>query len=216
MTHDPTDDDERTEKVQDDGSVDQKIKNRIIDARNRIDEREDLLFVRAQADPDVQLQNAEALNAWGTCVRQYIRAVEPLLKSDDIQNASYYYYEVPIGHGFEVPPPDNEDGEWSKFAHTSNKRGLCREMGLPSSFDPPKPKEVQFNGLIDVLNRPVIDLSWSFEKHPDSPGSNPVHLEATIPVPKTFLEEAVSHVDEFLQDAGVGLEISDGDPHGVT
>lgn len=189
------------------GTVDEKVKNRILKARERVDEREDLLFVQMPADPNSRLSRREATAAWNTTVRQYIRAIEPLLKSDEIQEAGYYYREVPLGRE-EFPPPDGKK-QWSNFARTDNETQVIRSMGLHPSFDPPEAKEVRFEGLKDILDKQQISLSWQFNVDPTQwgPEVERERLNITTPVPKHTLEEAVSAADQFLQEAGVGLEI---------
>lgn len=213
------DDNEKGEQVQDDGSVDQKIKNRIISARNRVDEDEQYLYVHVPADRRAHLNGIDRHNAWATSVRQYIRAIRPLLTSDRIERSTFYYHEVPLGV-VEVVPPDKGGIEWSKFAQDdADEFKLKRSMGLPPNFDPPEAKEAKFTGLKDVLDRRGIHLTWSIDKKPGYASfqdKSQVRLEVSRPIPKWVLEESVSRADEFLQQAGVGLEIGSDDPHGKT
>jgi hypothetical protein len=204
----PNDDETGNKRVTDsEGTVDEKVKNRILKARERVDEREDLLFVQMPADPNSRLSRREATAAWNTTVRQYIRAIEPLLKSDEIQEAGYYYREVPLGRE-EIPPPDGQK-QWSAFARSTSESQLKREMGLQPSFDPPEAKEVAFAGLKDILDKQQISLGWEFAPDPTQwgPEQEMERLSVTLPVPKHVLEGAVSAADQFLQEAGVGLEI---------
>jgi len=211
------DNEERKETVQDDGSVDQRVKDRILSARESVDETETHLFVSAAAAPEVRLSQAQLATAWGTVVRQYIRSIEPLLRSDNVEAAARYYHEIPI-HEQIIPPPDTEDNDWSRFAAAENPAALAREMGLPQSFKPPKPKRVTVRGLKDVLDKKEERLVWSFAKNPDAipPQRERVRLEETWFPQKETLDHAVRKADEFLQQAGIGLEISSGDPVGHT
>ncbi|WP_136689987.1 hypothetical protein [Halorhabdus amylolytica] len=212
MSTDNYDSGDGDETVQDDGSVDQKLKNRIIDARKRVDEREDQLFVQGLA---AGISREEKTQAWGTVVRQYIRAIEPLLKSDDVKKAEYYYLQAYIGKQ-EIPPPDGEY-PWSELAYADNTWALFTEYGLPANIDLPEPQEIEFEGLYSVLKQKQVSAQWQVDLKPESfgPGGEQDRLGVSYPVPKEVLEEAVSTADEFLQQAGIGLEIGK-EPHGNT
>jgi hypothetical protein len=218
FTDDGPDDpeDEQSKRVNDDeGNVDRKIKDRILKARERVDTREDQLFVQAPA-MDVRMSQEQALNAWATSIRQYIRVVKPLLTSDEIEGAQYYWTKVPLG-GREISPPDGEK-EWSRFAYSDDPNGLATQMGLPPSFDPPEAKTASFTGLQEIMNRQTIEKHWTVDMKPDAilPQENLDSLTVKMPVPKSILEKAVEATDAFLQEAGVGLEIGGDDPHGKT
>ncbi len=169
-----------------------------------------MLFVQAAANPGVHLSHVEKVEAWGTSVRQYIRAIEPLLKSDEMPQSRHYYREAPLLKT-EIAPPDTNGYEWSMFARDGvDARTLAREMGLPPSFDPPEPKQVELRGLFDIIDKTNLETAWQFTI-PGKSGSmvngETMVLEETLPIPKSVYEEAVSLADEFLQQAGVGLEI---------
>jgi hypothetical protein len=203
----PRDDDGNKRVTDSEGTVDKKVKNRILKARERVDTREDLLFVQIAADRRSRLSHAEAVAAWGTTIRQYIRAIEPLLKSGEIEQSEYYYREKKLGEK-EIPPPDGEK-EWSRFAGPGDTTQTKREMNLHPSFDPPEAKKINFHGLKDILEKRQITLSWAFSPDPTKwgPEREIERLSVTVPVPKHVLEAAVSAADEFLQNAGIGLEI---------
>lgn len=203
----PNDEKTGQKRVNDsEGTVDQKIKSRILRARERIDDREDQLFVQAPAT-GVRISQEKALDAWGTSVRQYIRVVKPLLTSTEVDESDYYFKEVHLGE-FEVPPPDGKK-PWSYFAHTNNPSDLKREMGLPVAFDPPETRVASFKGLESVLNRHRIVKQWTIDMKPNAilPGESTDHVSVELPVPKSILESAVEETDAFLQQAGVGIEI---------
>jgi len=206
--NDDNDDNNGSRRVTDEeGTVDEKVKQRILNARERIDDREDQLFVQAQADPHVKLSYQEATQAWATTVRQYIRAVKPLLTSEKVPEADFYYRGAPLG-SIEVPPPDSEK-EWSQFARTDDPYKLIKNMGLPPAFDPPEAKEASFTGLKDILERQSVTKRWQIDMEPNSmrPDNGIDTPTAQFPVPKDILERAVETTDAFLQEAGVGLEI---------
>jgi len=200
------------EVIDDEGSVDQKIKNRISKARNRVDEVEQEIFIGVATDPEVNLGFGEKVQAWGMIVRQFVRTIRPLLTDEEIPGSQYYWTAVPLLEDTIAPP----DGEypWSRFDdEEADNRAIAQSMGLPAEFatdgNPPEPKEVDLRGLRSVLERERISLSWSFEKRPQSipPEAGPVHLSQDYPLPKSVYEAAVEHADAFLQEAGIGLEL---------
>jgi hypothetical protein len=203
------------EVVDDEGSVDQKIKNRIIKARNRVDEVEQEIFIGVATDPEVTLRFGEKVQAWGMIVRQFIRTIRPLLTDDGIPGAHHYWTQVPLLDDTIAPP----DGEypWSRFGdEETDDMLIAQSIGLPPEFatddNPPEPKEIDIRGLRSVLERERVSLSWSFKKKPQAipPESGPVHLSEDYPLPKSVYEAAVEHADAFLQEAGIGLELGKG------
>lgn len=197
-------------EVQDEeGTVDRKIKNRILDARARVDEREDILFTQPIVDPELNLNRVDATRAWGNTVRQFIRSIEPLLRSDDIKNSEYYYAEVILGRETLVPP-DSDKYQFSKFANEEiSDKHLKRDMGLPPSFEPPEPVTVEFTGLGDILRQEMLHHKWTVDVA-DKGRPAIKELSVETPVPKFVYENAVRAADQFLQQAGVGMDISSG------
>lgn len=197
--------------VDEEGTVDQKIKDRIIRSRNRVDKREDLVFIQAPLDPQVeQLNRRDQLEIWGTAVRQYIRSIEPLLKSDAIPESGHYYGNHPIVKERIMPPP--KDGiDWSLF-HDDDipQESLIREHEtLDRSFTPPQPKTFTLRGLKSVIETDHIEVSWTVVHNPSAiqPRQTVSRIALSHPLKKPWLESAVRVADEFLQKAGVGLDI---------
>lgn len=211
MSMDPFDDNgnenESSQKVTDEeGTVDQKVKARILKARERVDDAEAVLYVDAPTS-DVQVTRKQMHLGYVTMVRQFIRAIKPLLTSPKIPQADYYYSEVPLFET-EVPPPDKRY-EWSKFALPDvDETKLKMEMGL-RGVEPPRPKTVSVRGLNEVMTREEVNLQWSIDLNGGQKvaQSNMETLTRTFPLPKRVYDSAVEHADAFLQQAGVGLEI---------
>lgn len=209
------------EKVNDeDGSVDRRIKKRIQNTRERIDKAEEALYVRAQTDPDVSISPERQTAAWGTIVKQYIRSIEPLLQSEDIEQSTKYYEEIDLGT-MRLVPPDTAGYRFSLAANPDiSDAALKRELGLPQSADVPRPIEQQFRGLKTILNGDaVIQHTWSVTVSANGP---PATHERVFPsvqrmMPKTVYERAVRQADQFLQQAGFGLDIDEnGGDHGFS
>jgi hypothetical protein len=218
---DPDDEPDRLEVTDDEGEIDRKIKQRIIDARRRIDDAEMRLFIDTLGGQTLR-NNAEYRQArhaladrWGILVRQYIRAVRPLLTSPEVPKADHYWREVPIYERM-VAPPDGDTYEWSRFAtEDASNVEIARTMELPPSVakDIPTPKPVRITGLRDVLENYELEFQWSITTNPDEipPRQDTRHLERRITLPKSAYEVAVENTDEFLQQAGVGLALSQQD-----
>lgn len=209
---DESDDPQGGKQVLDEeGTVDEKVKNRILKARERVDDAEAALFVDAPAS-DTPITPAQQHVGYRTIVRQYIRAIKPLLTSSEIPASDYYFAEVLLFKQ-EVPPPDGQYN-WSRYYHESvDEQKITRDMGLSPGFEPPEPKEVKIQGLQEILERDEVTLRWSFDLN----GSKGVaqtdvqNLSQSISLPKRVYDSAVEHADAFLQQAGIGLEIGSGD-----
>jgi hypothetical protein len=221
---DDNDDNEPSKRVTDEeGTVDQKLKSRIIQARKRVDEREDDVFVGEPLMPDVALTDGEKLEMWGTSVRQYLKSVEPLLQSSEVEQSRYYYHEVEIVDEPVYPPdgrtkvwgnePEAEIWKipWSLFYEDDFTVHKYADGDLPidRGFEPPEPKRAQLYGLKDVIETDRFEFHWSVVLNPQDipPQQNTAKPSVTLPLRKQWLESAVRKADSFLQEAGVGLEI---------
>lgn len=195
--------------LDEEGEVDRKVKQRILNSRDRVDDREDLLFAAPLVNPELSFQPDKALSAWGNAVRQYLRNIEPLLTTDDIQQAKFYYRQIELGTET-LTPPNTQEYKFSKFANeTYNPSVLIRRMGLPRTCSPPEPETVSFDGLISLIETEVIEHRWTVcvDNNGPPPQHEYVELEVRRPVPRRILENAVRAADQFLQRAGIGLEV---------
>ena len=146
-------------------------------------------------------------------VRQYIRAVKPLLTSDEISQSDEYWKNR-IVYRTKVPPPDEPDYEWSRFALEDSPMTIAKRMGLPPSFDPPKSKPVKIVGLQQLMNTEKISLSWHIDPTPDElpPAKDDRYVDIDRPLPKKAYENAVELTDDFLDQAGIGLGVKEVEP----
>lgn len=211
-------DDDPKEIEDNEGRIEQKVKDRILDARQRIDDAENELFVNTLGQypaghPKHAQMKEHFSDRWGVLVRQYIRAVKPLLASDEIENAAFYRERVPI-YQAEISPPDGEK-DWSRFAtdDTDDVR-LMRKMGLKPDVNIPEPRTFELIGLQDVLDKRKIHEEWHIDLTPNKFGSaaESDHISVNRGIPKTAYENAVEATDVFLDRSGLGLSLTEGEP----
>jgi hypothetical protein len=199
--------------VNDDGkSVDQKIKTRIIEARKRVDRTEEALFVRADLDPDVQMGWEKKVLSWGRIVKQFLRAIEPLLKTEGVTHANQYYEQKKIGE-FVLVPPATSEYDFTLVRQLGNgidADELRLSLGLPPGVTLPEPRTISFEGLKSVIESDtIIEERWSVVVDNNGPpkAHEKVYPRVETVVPIGIYRDAVRIADEFLQQAGIGLEI---------
>ena len=199
------DDTPQNKRVRDEeGNVDEKVKNRILTARKNIDDTEMLLYVQApvegRADAESQIEG------YGMVVRQYIRSILPLLKSEEVIESDYYKDEVELAN-FEVPPPPGSEN-WPLLARDHVSVQAVSDT-LPPTFDPPEPKPFTLYGLQSILETERVEMEWVVEltRRPTPDGSGVEHLVVDEPLPKFVYDSAVEYADEFLQNIGIGVDI---------
>jgi len=201
-------------KIQDEeGVVDTKVKEHLLSLRRQLDQDERTLFVERAVEG---LSHARAEQFWGIAVRQYLRSIKRLWSDDEaktpLQNIDEYWQDIELGE-VTVTPPDAEGYQFSLVARGYDPRTLRRKLGLPPTAELPEPKTVSFRGLSSVLRRRVVSAEWLVTV--DDSGPPPEHeqvaLDVTRPVPKHILENTVEAADNFLQQAGIGFEVSGED-----
>lgn len=206
---------ETAREVEDkEGSVDQKLKTRIINARERVDEAEQAIFVEAATDPGISLSRDEQISVWGTVIRQFLRAIEPLLRDNDVKKSTKYYEEIEIGEEVLYPPPT--DGyDFTLISQFDDETNIRRALGLPRGVDLPEPKVIEFTGLKDIIETDGI-LSQQWLVKVDNSGPPPEHeyVKPTVQrmVSKQIFENSVRQADQFLQQAGIGLDLGGETP----
>lgn len=196
--------------LDEEGNVDEKIKTIVLKSRQRIDELEEAIFIEAATNPQVQIGYEEQVVMWGTAVKQYVRNVEPLLQSPEIAQSSEYYEEIDLGE-IQFIPPDTEQRQYSLVA--SDRYGetqLKQLLDLPRSADIPEVRTVDITGLKDIIETPPqMAEQWHIITH--DPGSVTAREYETIAtreaVPKETYELAVRKTNEFLHNAGIGMDV---------
>lgn len=191
------------------GQVDQEVKTRILESRTRVNEREDALFNGPLLEPELDISHEQAVISWGNTVRQFLRDIRPLLTNDDIRENEKYFENTEIGQMVLVPP-DTGGYPFSKIA-TANRPDaqLIRALNLPPGVSLPRPHTITFEGLRSVLEHDTT-VSHQWRVCVDATGPPPeqewLYPTAEQPVGRRIYEQAVQVADEFLQQAGIGME----------
>jgi len=200
------------EVVDEEGSVDAAVKQRILESRNAVNHNDNILFTEPVADAEVNIPKAKAVIAWGHSVRRYVRDVEILLRNPGIEHAKEYYEQIELGQVRLDPPQDPYpfravyDGEMDTWR-------FKQQYNLPKSADIPTPVTQEFVGLRSIIEAPeTIGHTWWVQtEKAEIPGQAPKEqFEARQPIPKHIYERAVRETDQFLQRAGIGVETSAG------
>jgi len=194
--------------IDSEGEVDQKVKNRILKSRDRVDEAEREIFVKAATNPQVRLSDAESTATWGVVVKQYLRNVEPILRADEIEDSDYFYKQIDLGH-VRLVPGETNGRDFSVVDHDELSDKEIREiLRLPFDATIPKPETKPINGLKTVIEMPpVVTEEWQV-KVSSGIKADYETVTAAQAVPKQVYTDAVRRTDEFLQGAGVGIDIS--------
>lgn len=204
-------DDERGKRIDDEeGEVDSRFKTRIIQNRIRVDEAEEKLFVDAPTDPGINISRENSISVWSTMVKQYLRTIEPVLSSDEVDDAPYYYEEIPIG-SVELHPPDKDGYRFSMIPYSDESdKKIRRALGLPRGATLPEIEEIPFHGLRSIIEAPeVLSHRWVVTVDESGLDNEQLVLEQSRVPDKKLYVDAVRHADKFLQDAGLGIDIAE-------
>jgi len=229
MSHDQdnSDQDDSAQVIDEENRISNRLKDRILDARERVAEREDDIFVGAPLNGDVAYSERQLTKMWQTTVRQYLKTIEPLLRSEEIEDAHYYYKELPLVDTTLKPldgetlivyndtdkDPESKEIAWSMFYQedVSEMQILRGNSMFGTDFEPPEPKRFTLTGLKDVLDKHETTLTWNVVLNPDKfgPDLKFARPSRTVTLRRDWLETAVRKADQFLQNAGIGLEVGD-------
>lgn len=184
--------------------VDKKRKEMILSRRQEIDEREDELFSAVKVG---KLTYEQAATLWHDSVRRYLTSFEPLLRNERIPQSDHYYHTIHLGE-VEISPPE-------RFQVSGGRPQLGRgqRSGILGE-DAPETVEETIQGLKTVIETEQFSKQWSFRVDLSKAGSFPqsghpiqeVTCEETVPMPRGVLMNAVRAGDEFLENAGIGVE----------
>jgi len=197
--------------------VDKRVKQRILDARQQVDDMEKALFDEELLSPDVNIGHSRKVLAWGNTVRRFLRNIEVILLRIDLSAAGgergdpseRYLHDVDLG-AVTLVPPDKRGFQFSKVAHPDvSDADLKRMLDLPSSADIPKPTDVPFEGLQSIVSSDsLLAESWHVSLGRGNPAERQtIELHAERPVPKSIYEDAIRAADRFLHDANIGINI---------
>ncbi len=184
--------------------VDKKRKEMILSRRQEVDEREDELFSAVKVG---KLTYEQAATLWHDSVRRYLTSFEPLLRNERIPQSSHYYHDIHLGE-VEIAPPER-----FQVSDDRPQRGCSGRRGILGE-DAPKTVEQTIRGLKTVIETEQFSKEWSFRVNLSKTGAFPqsghpvqeVSCEETVPMPRGVLMNAVRGGDEFLENAGIGVE----------
>jgi len=207
----------------DDEYTARRFLKRVMDSRDRVDEREDSLFNGALLEPNLDVADYQLLQAWANTVRQFIRNIEVLLHNfpdETERGGSWYLHEVDLGE-VRLTPPDAPGYAFSQVSMLDEGVGedaLKQRLGLPLSTDLPRPQTRQFRGLQSIIEQePVVGAQWSVCV--DASGPPATHDYETVTrqrvVPKHIYENAVRAADRYLDGIGIGVEKDGGEYRSV-
>lgn len=199
------------EVLDEEGDVDKAFKRGIIQSWSQVQETETALYRDAEINPDVRLSAPEKVQIYAMAVKQFLRRVEPLLRSPNIKGNKQYYEgnaDNPIAE-FNLIPGETEGYPFQLVAQDHSPSELRRMIGLPKNADLPQPQRIRIVGLRDVIERePVASYQWEVcvKKEGAPPNWKYVYPQDTRAFPKSVYVNAVRRTVQFLQDAGIGLE----------
>lgn len=201
-----------------DGLVDKRTKQHIVNLRIEIDNDERELFVNWPKEQPQQYSELQAVQQWSVSVKQYLRAIKRLWHDEgdtsEVRNVDYYWQEKKIA-SYDLVPPDKDGYRFSLIGmQEMDANSIRRRIGLPQGAEVPKPVTISINGLEEVLNRDRISHSWTVyvDKSGAPPNWDDRTLTREIPLPRELLSDAVEVADDFLQQAGIGFKIGNDLP----
>ena len=227
MTQDWNNDGEREghkRVVDEEQTVDKQIKNQILKLRQRVSDREDLVFTQAPLDPEIGgLGRAEQVEIWKTSVVQYLERIEPLLQSDEIERSTHFYREAPLADRTVYPPdgqtPVLHNGDvtaaeirWSllKSDNLSKREIVTNSDHFGRGVEPPEPRRFSVTGLKEVIEKPSQAFEWEVVLNPEQVGPERKIARPSVQasLSKDELKKAVRLADTFLHEhAGIGVNV---------
>lgn len=195
------------------GYVDRERKKDILKNRRKVEETAEYVFPRAKRG---ELGPATAAGHFHEPVRNYLISIEPLLKDFDLPDAEQVYLHEPMAELVFSPP-----AEFTRPDGIPSETQL-KERGYRVLGEPPEPEEHTIRGLKEIIERDRYDRSWEVTIEPlrgiraRRTAQKTETVTDTQVTPKRALWNAVRTADTWLQQAGIGLELGTGDPHGQT
>jgi len=157
----------------------------------------------------VNLNDWEKIHIYATTVKQFLRRIEPIMRSANIDGNERFYKHEHIGT-VRLVPPETDGYQFDLVAYSDHEKDeLRRILDLPRGVDPPEVAERSFNGLEEIIEKePVVGKRWAVcvKKQGAKPNWEYVYPQEQKPVPKRIYEDAVRKADLFLQNAGIGLD----------
>jgi hypothetical protein len=166
------------------------------------DLREEAISIRMDAHGqrvNGSISREQARQHYRGAVSTYLREVFQVIAAEGVDLSKNYENEVTLGEIVFEPPP--ELVTWAR----DNVRNLLPGEQVPS------PKPLPIVGLRQVTDLPS-PLSYTFSVDYRSGGQIQTKTRTvTAELPQRVLDEAIEQADAALSEAGVGLEIDEGE-----
>jgi hypothetical protein len=206
-----------------DGMVARRKKKMILDSRENVNNVETQLALGGTPDG----MNVSGQTAYHQVVRQFLRNIEPLLRNSEVSGASHAYSEATLGHITVEPPVQPKESESSRPEHLGgnspdngkfNGSRNNSELVLHRFSDPVEPERFEITGLKEIISNDGRTARWDViidkKKSPKYTGGG--MKEMTVRNAKqwdyTILNNSVRVADQFLEEANIGLSLSEGEP----
>jgi len=210
------------EVADDEDYCDKKIKKRLLNTREMLIQSKNELETERLIKADVEYNDFEAFAAWANLIQSYIYELGILLKHPDVPDSDYYREQIPLG-AVEIVPIDCYGIPFSKIAYDAFSADdiVFESAKLKRGARVPEPERVEFTGLMDVAQTDVVvEKHWVVTTNPMQarPNQNRIEVVGKEPVPRNVFQQALVESDQFLQNAGIGLDIqaeaytADGEP----
>jgi len=205
----------KIEVSDDEEYTDKKIKQRLLNTRELLVTTKNRLETERLVEPDVQYSEFEAFAAWAGMVQSYLHELGILLNHDDIPQADYYANQIDLGKVW-IVPEDTAGIPFSNIQYDDvDPEDIVYESAeLQRGADVPEPEKVPFQGLNAVAKTEIVlERRWTVLKNPmeAKPNQERITVVGREPVPKHLFQEALVQSDQFLQNCGIGLDISASD-----
>jgi len=192
---------------------DKKIKKRILNTRELLVHTKNRLETERLVEPEVEYSEFEAFAAWANLVQSYLYELGILLNNEEVPNAEYYRDELPLGK-IGIVPEDTDGIPFSTIVYegVDEEDIIHQSSRLQRGCELPEPVTVSFEGLMDVAETDlVVERQWVVTANPRAAGPNQdrITVVGRQPVPEKVFQKALVESDQFLQDAGIGLDLSD-------
>lgn len=210
------------EVADDEDYCDKKIKKRILNTREMLIQSKNELETERLIKADVEYNDFEAFAAWANLIQSYIYELGILLKHPDVPKADYYREEIPLGR-VEIVPQDRYGIPFSNIAYDDITKEdiVFQSPKLKRGAKIPEPVSVELRGLMDVAQTDIVlEKHWVVTTNPMQapPNQNRIEVVGKQAVPRNVFQQALAESDQFLQNAGIGLDIqaeaytADGEP----
>lgn len=191
-------------EVPDDGDIDALFKQEMMRSLRRVNDREDYLYTEVPVEEGKSASPTEQDVYWGVTIKQFLRQIEQLLRSDEIEQAKQYYQEIEIGR-VELVPRNTENAAFEDYANGVLREGEFRvRNNIMEQAELPQKEYEVFRGLKSVIDTTgVVSKEW---RVPTKNGSVLATADEKA-VPKKIYENAFREAIDFLGSIGIGFDV---------